>query len=200
MLRILLQEYWKSSSLQDTFADVSTTAFPSKARIVIIGGGVGGTSVAHHLAELGEKEVILLERSDLTSGSTFHSAGLVGQLRADPTLTKMNMHSVDLYRSLEKTDTPASWRECGSIKLASTPERMEEIRRQIGWARTFGLDLHEISPDASFVRTVAPGVVWPAARKMRPESSSVMLKPRPRMAVGSSARICAAFWPQKQPV
>ena len=125
---------------------MSTTAFPSKARIVIIGGGVGGTSVAHHLAELGEKEVILLERSDLTSGSTFHSAGLVGQLRADPTLTKMNMHSVDLYRSLEKTDTPASWRECGSIKLASSPERMEEIRRQIGWARTFGLDLHEISP------------------------------------------------------
>ena len=125
---------------------MSTTAFPSKARIVIIGGGVGGTSVAHHLAQLGEKEVVLLERSDLTSGSTFHSAGLVGQLRADPTLTKMNMHSVDLYRSLEKTDTPASWRECGSIKLASTPERMEEIRRQIGWARTFGLDLHEISP------------------------------------------------------
>ena len=146
MLRILLQEYWKSSSLQDTFAGVSTTVFPTKARIVIIGGGVGGTSVAHHLAELGVREVVLLERSDLTSGSTFHSAGLVGQLRADPTLTKMNMHSVDLYRSLEKTDTPASWRECGSIKLASSPERMEEIRRQIGWARTFGLDLHEISP------------------------------------------------------
>ncbi len=125
---------------------MTKSAIPERAKIVIIGGGVGGTSVAYHLAELGEKDVILLDRSDLTSGSTFHSAGLVGQLRADPTLTKMNMHSVDLYRKLEATDTPPSWKECGSIKLASTPERMEEIRRQIGWARTFGLDLKEISP------------------------------------------------------
>lgn len=125
---------------------MATSVLPQRAKIVIIGGGVGGTSVAYHLAELGEKDVILLDRSDLTSGSTFHSAGLVGQLRADPTLTKMNMHSVDLYRKLEGTDTPPGWKECGSIKLASTPERMEEIRRQIGWARTFGLDLKEISP------------------------------------------------------
>ena len=125
---------------------MNKSALPDRAKIVIIGGGVGGTSIAYHLAELGEKDVILLDRSDLTSGSTFHSAGLVGQLRADPTLTKMNMHSVDLYRKLEATDTPPSWKECGSIKLASTPERMEEIRRQIGWARTFGLDLKEISP------------------------------------------------------
>ncbi len=119
---------------------------PSRAKIVIIGGGVGGTSVAYHLTQLGERDVILLDRADLTSGSTFHSAGLVGQLRADPTLTKMNMHSVNLYRELEKSETPPSWIECGSIKLASTPERLEEIRRQIGWAKTFGLDLHEISP------------------------------------------------------
>ena len=125
---------------------MTKSAIPDRAKIVIIGGGVGGTSVAYHLAELGEKDVVLLDRSDLTSGSTFHSAGLVGQLRADPTLTKMNMHSVDLYRKLEASDTPPSWKECGSIKLASTPERMEEIRRQIGWARTFGLDLNEISP------------------------------------------------------
>ncbi|MEY3257805.1 MAG: hypothetical protein RL443_814 [Actinomycetota bacterium] len=118
---------------------------PTRAKIVVIGGGVGGTSVAYHLAQLGEKDVILLDRSDLTSGSTFHSAGLVGQLRADPTLTKMNMYSVELYRKLELSETPASWRECGSIKIASSKERMQEIRRQIGWAKTFGLDLQEIS-------------------------------------------------------
>ncbi|MFG2072840.1 GcvT family protein [Nonomuraea maritima] len=110
------------------------------ARIVIIGGGVGGTSVAFHLTQLGERDVVLLERDELTSGSTFHSAGLVGQLRADPTLTRMNQYSVELYRTLD-----AGWSECGGIKLAATPERMQEIRRQIGWARTFGLPLEEIS-------------------------------------------------------
>jgi sarcosine dehydrogenase len=125
---------------------MSASGIPTRAKIVIIGGGVGGTSVAYHLAQLGENDVVLLDRSDLTSGSTFHSAGLVGQLRADPTLTKMNMHSVELYRKLEATETPAGWKECGSIKIASSPERMQEIRRQIGWARTFGLDLNEISP------------------------------------------------------
>ena len=112
----------------------------------MIGGGVGGASVAYHLAELGERDVVVLDRSELTSGSTFHSAGLVGQLRADPTLTRMNMYSVELYRQLEKSDTPVSWRESGGIKLASSPERLEEIRRQISWARTYDLPLHEISP------------------------------------------------------
>ncbi|MED7925335.1 FAD-dependent oxidoreductase [Nonomuraea sp. LP-02] len=110
------------------------------ARIVITGGGVGGTSVAYHLTRLGERDVVVLERDELTSGSTFHSAGLVGQLRADPTLTRMNQYSVELYRTLD-----AGWTECGGIKLASTPERMEEIRRQIGWARASGLPLEEIS-------------------------------------------------------
>ncbi|MEO8162510.1 MAG: FAD-dependent oxidoreductase, partial [Ilumatobacteraceae bacterium] len=125
---------------------MSLSKLPLRARIIVIGGGVGGTSVAYHLAELGQRDVLLVDRNELTSGSTFHSAGLVGQLRADPTLTKMNMHSVDLYRQLELTDTPPGWKESGSIKLASSPERMEEIRRQIGWARSFDLDLHEISP------------------------------------------------------
>jgi 4-methylaminobutanoate oxidase (formaldehyde-forming) len=120
-------------------------ALPGSARIVIIGGGVGGASIAYHLAELGERDVVLLDRAELTSGSTFHSAGLVGQLRADPTLTRMNQYSVELYRRLQRREHPPGWVECGGVKLAGTPERMEEIRRQIGWARTFGLPLEEIT-------------------------------------------------------
>jgi 4-methylaminobutanoate oxidase (formaldehyde-forming) len=114
--------------------------------VVVVGGGVGGASIAFHLAELGETDVVLVDRDELTSGSTFHSAGLVGQLRADPTLTRMNMYSVELYRRLDTGEFPVGWRESGGIKLASSAERLEEIRRQISWARTFGLPLHEISP------------------------------------------------------
>jgi 4-methylaminobutanoate oxidase (formaldehyde-forming) len=118
---------------------------PTSARVVVIGGGVGGVSVAYHLAELGESDVVVLDRDELTSGSTFHSAGLVGQLRADPTLTRMNMYSVDLYRRLQATEQPCGWTESGGIKLASSEERLLEIRRQISWAKTYDLPLHEIS-------------------------------------------------------
>ncbi len=123
----------------------TTTDLPTRARVVVIGGGLGGTSIAYHLAELGETDVVLLERDELTSGSTFHSAGLVGQLRADPTLTRMNMYSVDLYRRLQQTEHAPAWVESGGIKLASSPERLDEIRRQISWAQTYDLPLHEIS-------------------------------------------------------
>src|SRR6266496_3197221 len=118
---------------------------PAAARIVIIGGGVGGTSVAYHLSQLGERDVVLVERDELTSGSTFHSAGLVGQLRADPALTRMNMYSVELYRALRDGEHAVGWNECGGIKLASSQERLQEIRHQISWARTYGLPLEEIS-------------------------------------------------------
>ncbi len=124
------------------------TDLPSRARIVIIGGGVGGTSIAHHLARRGEKDVVLLERGELTSGSTFHSAGLVGQLRGSVTLTRMMMYSAQLYRELaQDPDTDPGWVECGGLRLASSPERMEELERQVGWAETFGLPLHRVSPD-----------------------------------------------------
>jgi glycine cleavage system aminomethyltransferase T/glycine/D-amino acid oxidase-like deaminating enzyme len=116
------------------------------ARAVIIGGGVGGTSIAYHLTELGWTDIVLVDRAELTSGSTFHSAGLVGQLRSSVTLTKMMMYGVELYRRLAaETGTDPSWHEVGSLRLASTRARLEELRRQAGWAKTFGLPLELIS-------------------------------------------------------
>src|SRR5438045_6387771 len=118
------------------------------ARAVVIGGGVGGCSILYWLARLGWDDVVLCERADLTSGSTFHSAGLVGQLRGSLSLTKMMKASVDLYRSLEsEVGKPTGWREVGSLRLASTEERMEELRRQAGWAKSFGLPLDLISAE-----------------------------------------------------
>jgi 4-methylaminobutanoate oxidase (formaldehyde-forming) len=117
-----------------------------RARAVVVGGGVGGASIAYWLTRLGWSDVVLLERADLTSGSTFHSAGLVGQLRGSLSLTRMMMRSVDLYRSLEdEVGMPTGWREVGSLRLASSSERMEELTRQAGWAKTFGLPLELVS-------------------------------------------------------
>ena len=116
------------------------------ARAVIIGGGVGGTSVAYHLAERGWTDIVLVERAELTSGSTFHSAGLVGQLRSSVTLTTMMMYGQSLYRRLkELTGVDPSWHEVGSLRLASSRARYEELQRQAGWAKTFGLPLELIS-------------------------------------------------------
>jgi glycine cleavage system T protein len=115
---------------------------PAAARCVVIGGGVGGASIAYHLTRLGWNDIVLVERNQLTSGSTFHSAGLVGQLRGSVSLTRMMMYSVELYRELGEE---CGWVECGGIRLASSEERMEELRRQAGWAKTFGLPLELIS-------------------------------------------------------
>src|SRR5262249_37363903 len=120
----------------------------TRARAVVIGGGGGGCAVLYWLTKLGWRDVVLLERADLTSGSTFHSAGLVGQLRGSLSLTKMMMSSVDLYRTLEaEVGLETGWREVGSLRLASSEERMEELARQAGWAKTFGLPLELISAD-----------------------------------------------------
>lgn len=104
-------------------------------------------SIAYHLTGMGWRDVVLLEKSELTHGTTFHSAGLVGQLRPTETLTKMNMHSVELYRRLKgETGVDPGWREVGSLRLASSRDRMEELTRLAGRARTFELPLELISP------------------------------------------------------
>ncbi len=120
----------------------------SSARAVVVGGGVGGTAILYWLARSGWSDVVLCERADLTSGSTFHSAGLVGQLRGSLSLTRMMMNSVELYRSLEaEVGLETGWREVGSLRLASSPERLEELSRQAGWAKTFGLPLELVSAE-----------------------------------------------------
>ena len=141
-----------------------------RAEIVIIGAGVGGASIAWHLAELGRTDVTVIERAEPTSGSTFHSAGLVGQLRGSLPLTRMMMHSVDVYRRLEaeSADTGRSpgWQEVGSLRIATTPERMEELTRQHGWAKTFGLPMELVSAAEAHDRfplmdpTGVLGAVW----------------------------------------
>jgi glycine/D-amino acid oxidase-like deaminating enzyme len=99
-----------------------------QAQAVIIGGGVGGTSIAYHLTERGWSDVLLVDRAELTSGSTFHSAGLVGQLRSSVTLTRMMMDSVALYRRLKaETGHDPAWHEVGSFRLVLTPVRLEEF-------------------------------------------------------------------------
>ena len=118
----------------------------TRAQVVVIGGGVGGCSILYWLTKLGWRDVVLVDRAELTSGSTFHSAGLVGQLRGSLSLTRMMMNSVELYRTLgAEVDLETGWREVGSLRLGSSAERMEELSRQAGWAQTFGLPLELIS-------------------------------------------------------
>jgi glycine cleavage system T protein len=121
---------------------------PSKARVVIIGGGVIGCSVAYHLAKLGWKDVVLLERKQLTSGTTWHAAGLIGQLRASATMTRLAKYSADLYAALEaETGVATGMRQNGSITVALTEERKEELLRSASMARAFGVDVEPIGPE-----------------------------------------------------
>ncbi len=116
--------------------------FPTHAQAVIVGGGVGGASIAYHLTLMGWKDVVVIERHELTSGSTFHSAGLVGQLRTSSSLTQMMRYSTDLYRNLKKlTGVDPGWEEVGSLRIASSDERMVELKRVVGYSRAFGMPL-----------------------------------------------------------
>ncbi len=120
---------------------------PSQARVVIIGGGVVGCSVAYHLAKLGWKDVVLLERKQLTSGTTWHAAGLIGQLRATSNMTKLARYSAELYLGLEaETGVATGLRQGGSVSVALTGERREELFRQAAMARAFGVPVEELSP------------------------------------------------------
>ena len=121
-------------------------SIPAQARVVIIGGGIIGCSVAYHLAKQGWKDIVLLERKSLTSGTTWHAAGLIGQLRATATMTRLAKYSADLYARLEaETGLATGMRQCGSITVALSEERHEEILRQASMARAFGVEAVPLS-------------------------------------------------------
>ncbi len=123
------------------------TELPQEARIVVIGGGIVGCSLAYHLAAMGESEVLLLERGQLTSGSTWHAAGLVGQLRTSANITQLLGYSVALYDRLEaETGQATGWKRNGGLRLACNRERWTEVKRQATTARSFGLDMELLSP------------------------------------------------------
>ena len=140
---------------------------PAKASAVVIGGGVAGCSVAYHLAKQGWTDVVLLERKQLACGTTWHAAGLIGQLRATANMTKLARYTKDLYTRLEEeTGVATGLRQCGSITVALTEERKEEIYRQASMARAFGVAVEEISPQEAKDRypflnnEVVVGAVW----------------------------------------
>ncbi len=155
---------------------MTTKTLPSRAKVVIVGGGIAGCSVAYHLAQLGQTEVLLLEQGKLTCGTTWHAAGLVGQMRPNRNMTRMSKYGIDLYSSLEaKTGLATGWKQCGSVNVARTPERMQVLRKQIALARSFGVEVHEISPQevgerAPTLRTddLAGGIWIPGDGKANP--------------------------------
>jgi glycine cleavage system T protein len=120
---------------------------PARARVVIVGGGVIGCSVAYHLTKLGWSDIVLLERKQLTSGTTWHAAGLIGQLRQSMNMTQLARYTAELYRGLEaETGQATGYRQCGSVSLATTAGRMEELRRNASMAKLCGLTVNVVAP------------------------------------------------------
>jgi len=120
---------------------------PKQCRIVIIGGGVIGCSIAYHLAKRGERDVLLLERLQLTHGATWHAAGLVGQLRSSSNLTRIMRYGAELYGTLEaETGQPTGWHRSGSLRLASSPARWQELKRSATMAKGFGFRVDLVTP------------------------------------------------------
>ncbi|MBO9522845.1 MAG: FAD-dependent oxidoreductase [Nocardioidaceae bacterium] len=143
----------------------STQGLPARAQVVIVGGGVIGTSVAYHLTRLGWTDVLLLEQGRLSSGTTWHAAGLVGQLRASESGTRLVQYSSELYEQLEQ-ETGIGYRRCGGLTVARTPDRMTQLRRTAASADAFGLECELLTPDQAGERYPAirtddlVGAIW----------------------------------------
>src|SRR5947207_11741135 len=131
---------------------------PAHAQVVIVGGGIAGASTAYHLARLGCTDVVLLEQGKLTCGTTWHAAGLVGQLRATRNATRMSRYGIELYATLEaETGLATGWKQCGSLNVAKTPERLKLFRRQMARAKSFGIEFE-------FVSSAEAGKIYPLLR------------------------------------
>src|SRR5204862_4321418 len=126
------------------------SSIPSESKVVIVGGGVIGTSVAYHLAKFGCKEVLLLEQNQLSGGTTWHAAGLVGRLRTSNSMTRINKYSAELYAGLEKeTGHPVGWKQVGSLIVARSKDRMTQLRRTAAISEWFGVEVQLISPQSA---------------------------------------------------
>ncbi len=134
---------------------MTETSLPSSARVVVVGGGIAGVSTAYHLTKFGITDVVLLEQGRLTCGTTWHAAGLVGQTRATRNATRMSRYGIDLYASLEQeTGLATGWKQCGSVNVAKTRERLQLMRRQMARAQSFGVEFEWLS--AAGVATRVP--------------------------------------------
>src|SRR5215218_5765479 len=131
---------------------------PTQARVVIIGGGIMGCSTAYHLAKHGWKDVVLLEQGRLSGGTTWHAAGLVGQLRSYQNLTRLIRYSTELYSKLEaETGLSTGWKQCGGLTVARTDERMTLLRRVAAMAEGQGVACELLTPQQA-------GIKWPVMR------------------------------------
>jgi len=156
---------------------------PKETRVVIVGGGIVGCSVAYHLTKMGWRDVVLLEQNTLAGGTTWHAAGLVGRLRTSNSLTRINKYSAELYASLEaETGQATGWNQVGSLIVARTEERMTQLHRTAAMAELFGVEAHVISVDAAVDKwpLMHPaglrGGVWlPHDGKVIPEDTTVAL-------------------------
>src|SRR5437867_426318 len=133
-------------------------ALPSETKVAIVGGGVIGASVAYHLTRLGWKEVVLLEQNALAGGTTWHAAGLIGRLRTTNSMTKINKYSAELYASLEgEVGHSIGWKQVGSLIVARSKERLQQLSRSAAMAEWFGVDVEMISPSVALSK-------WPLLR------------------------------------
>ena len=163
---------------------------PQFAQVVIVGGGIAGVSTAYHLVKLGCRDVVLLEQGKLTCGTTWHAAGLVGQLRATRNATRMSRYGIELYSSLEaETGLATGWKQCGSLNVARTPERLTLLKRQMARAKSFGIDFEFVSPAQAgaiypILRTDdLSGAVWiPGDGKANPTDLTYALFPSAQLS------------------